>query len=248
MQSIPAHKQQIPHNLPSIHTSFIGCEPAIATIRELLSQTRLLTLTGSGGSGKTRLALSVAESVAASLTDSGAEDGSSGDIDGVALEGVAWVDLAPLADPGLVPQTVADALHLREQPQRSYTELITDFLCDRRLLLVLDNCEHLRAACADLIGRVLQAGAVARVLVTSREPLGVEGERVWLVPMLSLPPSNGSHAASPMRLQELLQSEAVRLFDERARAVAPSFTLSAQNAEVVAQICQRLDGLPLAIE
>lgn len=247
MQSFSVYEQQPLHNLPTIPTSFIGCEPAIATIRELLSQTRLLTLTGSGGSGKTRLALSVAESiaesVAAPVADSAAEDETRLDLDGV-----AWVDLAPLADPGLVPQTVADALHLREQPQRSYTELITDYLLDHRLLLVLDNCEHLRSACADLLGCVLQAGAVVRVLATSREPLGVEGERVWLVPMLSLPATNGSHAASPSRMQELLQSEAVRLFDERARAVAPSFSLNAHNAEAVAQICQRLDGLPLAIE
>ena len=231
MQSIQQHVNQVSHNLPSVQTSFIGCEPAIATIKELLNQSRLLTLTGSGGSGKTRLALSVAEEALADFPD-----------------GVVWVDLASLADPGLVPQTVADALRLREQPQRTFTELLIDYLNDRRLLLVLDNCEHLRAACADLLATLMQAGALARVLVTSREPLAIEGERVWLVPLLSVPPTNGSHAASPSRMAELMASEAVRLFDERARAVAPSFTVNAQNAEAVAQICQRLDGMPLAIE
>ena len=231
MQSIQQNLNLTRHNLPIIQTSFIGCEPAIATIQRMLRQTRLLTLTGSGGSGKTRLALSVAEEAQADYAD-----------------GVGWVDLAALADPGLVPQTVADALHLREQPQRTFTELITDYLCDHAMLLVLDNCEHLRAACAELITALLQAGTLSRVLATSREPLAVVGEQVWLVPMLSVPPTNGMHAASPARMAELMQSEAVRLFDERARAVAPSFTVNAQNAEAVAQICQRLDGMPLAIE
>jgi non-specific serine/threonine protein kinase len=231
MPSIQQHATQLLHNLPSAQTSLIGCESAIATIKQLLRHTRLLTLTGSGGSGKTRLALSVAEGALADFAG-----------------GVAWVDLAPLVDPSLVPQTVADALHLREQPQRSFTDLIVDFLCDRPLLLVLDNCEHLRAACADLLARLLQAGTLARVLATSREPLAVEGEKVWLVPMLTLPVANGSHAATSARMAELMQSEAVRLFDVRARAVAPSFTLNTQNAEAVAQICRRLDGMPLAIE
>ena len=235
-QSISQDTDQPAHNLPTIQTSFIGCESAIATAKQLLQQTRLLTLTGSGGSGKTRLALAVAEECVAE--DSVAEY----------PDGVAWVDLTPLADPGLVPQTVADALHLREQPQRTFTDLITDYLCDRRMLLVLDNCEHLREACAALLNALFQGGAVVRVLATSREPLGVEGERVWLVPMLSLPPTNGHHAATPARIVQLLESEAVRLFQERARTVAPGFSLNAQNAEAVAQICQRLDGMPLAIE
>jgi non-specific serine/threonine protein kinase len=233
-QPVQQHAKQIWHTLPTVQTSFVGCEPAIATIKELLTQTHLLTLTGSGGSGKTRLALSVAQDV---LADSDNYP-----------DGVAWVDLAALADPDLVPQIVADALHLREPPQRTFTELITDHLCDRRLLLVLDNCEHLRAACADLLTIFLEAGVFARVLATSREPLGVVGEKVWLVPLLSVPPSNGTHAATAARIAELMQSEAVRLFDERARTVTPSFSLNPQNAEAVAQICQRLEGMPLAIE
>jgi predicted ATPase/DNA-binding SARP family transcriptional activator len=219
------------HNLPGAQTSFIGCEDAIATAKTMLQQSRLLTLTGSGGSGKTRLALAVAQDALDAFPD-----------------GVAWVDLAPLADPGLVPQTVADALNLREQPQRTFTDLLTEYLCDRHMLLVLDNCEHLRAACADLLARFMQIGTLARVLATSREPLSIEGENVWLVPMLSIPRANGNREASPARIAELMESDAVRLFVERARAVAPSFTLHAHNAEDVAQICRRLDGMPLAIE
>src|SRR3954468_17226043 len=156
MSPIQPHATQIWHNLPTVQTSFIGCEPAIATIKDLLHETRLLTLTGSGGSGKTRLALAAA---AESLDDF--------------PDGVAWIDLASLADPGLVPQTVADALHLREQPHRTFTDLLTDYLCDRRMLLVLDNCEHLRAACSELVSTFLESGALARVLATSREPLAV---------------------------------------------------------------------------
>lgn len=239
MQSTSQELHTSWHNLPAPQTSFIGCEPALATIKALLSQTHLLTLTGSGGSGKTRLALAVAEAIIGDDPDDYSDN---------YPDGVAWVDLAPLTDPALVPQTVAAALNLREQPQRSFTDLITEHLCDRRMLLVLDNCEHLRAACAELLSLLLQASAETRILATSREPLAIMGERVWLVPMLSVPPTNGSHAATPQRMAELLQSEAVRLFDARARTVAPSFTLNANNAEAVAQICQRLDGLPLAIE
>jgi predicted ATPase/DNA-binding SARP family transcriptional activator/Tfp pilus assembly protein PilF len=231
MPSTRTSADPIRHNLPTAQTSFIGCEPAIATIKELLTTTRVLTLTGSGGSGKTRLALCVAHETLADYPG-----------------GVGWVDLAPLADPALVPQMVADALRLREQPNRSFVELLTDHLCDHKTLLVLDNCEHLRAACAELLTALLQAGALGHVLATSREPLSVVGEQVWPVPMLSVPAANGYHAATPARLAELRQSEAVRLFDERARSVAPSFTLNAQNAEAVAQICRRLDGMPLAIE
>src|SRR5688500_16042738 len=134
MQSTRISANRILHNLPTAQTSFIGCEPAIATIKDLLTTTRVLTLTGSGGSGKTRLALSVAQETLADYPD-----------------GVGWVDLAALSDPALVPQTVADALRLREQPNRSFVELLTDYLCDHKTLLVLDNCEHLRAACAELL-------------------------------------------------------------------------------------------------
>jgi non-specific serine/threonine protein kinase len=247
------------HNLPAARTSFIGCEPAIVKIKTLLRRARLLTLTGSGGSGKTRLALAVAQSAVENIIESGVESRPESVTESALVDfpaGVAWVDLAPLAEPGLVPQTIADALHLREQPQRTFTDLIIDHLCDRPMLLVLDNCEHLRAACAELLTKILQAGSLARVLATSREPLAVEGEEVWLVPMLSLPPEsghgtgygNGHDAVSPQRLAALLQSEAVRLFQERARAVAPTFTLNGHNAEAVAQICRRLDGMPLAIE
>ncbi|HXF63234.1 MAG TPA: tetratricopeptide repeat protein, partial [Caldilineaceae bacterium] len=211
--------------LPIPQTSFIGCESAIADIRQLLRATRLLTLTGSGGSGKTRLALRVAEEALADYPD-----------------GVYWVDLAALADPALAPQAVAAALGLREQSSHSVTELLIEHLRECGPLLILDNCEHLRAACADLLTTLFSAGVLARVLATSRAPLAVEGEQVYPAPMLAVP---GAQPASPA---ELAQVEAVRLWVERARMVSPAFTLHDQNAEIVAEICRRLEGMPLAIE
>ena len=226
MQSTHPFATQIRNNLPSLQTSFIGCEAAIATIKRLLESTRLLTITGSGGSGKTRLALRVAED---------ALDAYPGD--------VCWVDLAPLSDPSLVPQVVADTLGLREQVQRSYIEILTDYLLDHSILLVLDNCEHLRTACANLLATLLRAGTQVRVLATSREPLAVEGEQLWLAPMLGVP-----DARTSLRFAELVEVESVRLFEERAKAVAPTFTLNPQNIEAVVQICRRLDGMPPNVE
>lgn len=212
------------HNLPTPQTSFIGRVQAIAELCRLLRTTRILTLTGSGGSGKTRLALRVAEEMIPSFPG-----------------GICWVDLAPLNQPDLLAQTVAGALGLREEPSRPALELIQEHLRRRVALLVLDNCEHLRAACAELIGAILTPDSPASVLATSREPLGVAGERVWLVPLLSLPAPGAS-------IGQQRAAEAVRLFVERARAVAPPFALSERNAAAVAQICRRLEGLPLAIE
>ncbi len=238
MQPTQLQKSNIRHNLPIVQPPFIGCEAAIAAIKTLLNSTRLLTITGSGGSGKTRLALRVAEEVLEAYPD-----------------GVCWVDLAAIsADSSannsanssaanLVPQVVADALRLREQPQQSFTELLIAHLHDHTMLLVLDNCEHLRAACAELLTMLFHAGTLVSVLATSREPLGVAGEKVYLAPMLSVP-----SASTTISTVESMQFEAVRLFDERARAVAPTFKVNEQNVEAVLQICRQLDGMPLAIE
>ena len=215
-----------PNNLPLELSSFVGREREIAEVGTLLQGNRLLTLTGPGGSGKTRLALAVASGVV-----EGFEDG-------------AWlVELAPLSDPDLVPQAVVSVLGLRQQPGVSPAEALVDHLGAADTLLVLDNCEHLVGACASLSAGLLRVCRGLRILSTSREALGVPGEALFSVPPLSLP--------DPRRLQDvegLTRYEAARLFSERARAVRPDFEITERNAMAVAQICYRLDGMPLAIE
>jgi non-specific serine/threonine protein kinase len=213
-------------NLPLQLTSFIGREREIAEIEERMKQARLLTLTGAAGSGKTRLAIHVAARLADDYTD-----------------GVCWVELAALSDPALMPQTIAAMLGVREQPNRALTETLRDYLRPRQILLILDNCEHLVAACATLADALLRACPGLKMLATSRQSLGVNGEAIWPVPPLSIPNAIGSSPA-----EELIRFEAARLFIERASAVRPRFALTEQNAPVVAQICRRLDGIPLAIE
>src|SRR5215213_2090616 len=158
------------HNLPSELSSFVGREKELAEVKRLLENTRLLTLTGAGGCGKTRLALAVASEVVEGFED-----------------GVWLVDLAPLADPALVPQAVASTLGAREQPGRILTEILSDYLRSKKVLLVLDNSEHLIEACAELSQVLLRACPKLRVLATGREALGITGEVAWLVPCLSLP-------------------------------------------------------------
>jgi predicted ATPase/transcriptional regulator with XRE-family HTH domain len=212
--------------LPVPRTSFIGREHEIAAVIELLGCTRLLTLTGVGGSGKTRLALAVASRV----------------LD--AFPHAVWlVDLAPLADADLVPQTVARVFGVRERPGQSTAAALTDFINTRRLLLLLDNCEHLAAACAGLADRLLSACPGLVILATSRAVLEVSGEATWRVPPLTLP-----GAGDPQSSDALGDFEAVRLFVERARATVPQFALDASNEQTVVAICRRLDGMPLAIE
>ena len=214
------------NNLPLQLTSFVGREQEVAALRKLLAtEARLLTLTGSGGSGKTRLALAVSSEVAERFED-----------------GVLWVELAPVSDPELVPQAVAQALMIREEPGRSLAETLVRDLAPTELLLVLDNCEHLIDACARLADVLLHACPNLRILATSRETLAVEGEMTWPVQPLSAPESRNLGAG------ELEQYESVRLFVERARYRKPNFALDDRNAASVAEICGRLDGIPLAIE
>ena len=214
------------HNLPVQLTSFIGRQREIAEIRRLFSSTRLLTLTGAGGCGKTRLALQVAADLLEQFRD-----------------GVWVVDLAPLSEPDLVPQSAASVLKVQEGPNRSLGEVISDYVRPRQLLLVLDNCEHLITACAELAETLLRAGTGLHILATSREALGISGETVWHVPSLSLPAP--AQALSP---EALLEYEAVRLFVERVAAVEPMFAITKANMATVAEVCHRLDGIPLAIE
>jgi non-specific serine/threonine protein kinase len=221
------------HNLPALLSSFVGRKAEIADVRRLLRTQRLVTLTGPGGCGKTRLALQVASDALPEF-----EDG-------------AWlIELGSLADPTLVPQTVASALGVREQSGRPLTDTLADYLCSRRALLLLDNCEHLVEACAQLAAALLQACPTLTILATSREPLGVDGETVWKVPTLSLPhlplTKGAARGDAPPAGQPL--SEAVQLFLARAEAASPGFALTSENAAAVEDICRRLDGLPLAIE
>jgi predicted ATPase len=212
-------------NLPASLSSFIGRALEIGEVKRALASTRVLTLTGTGGCGKTRLAVRIA----ADLVD-------------VYSDGTWLVELAPLTDPTLLPQTVAVALGLREGAGQSVVEALTSYLAEKDLLLLLDNCEHLIEAAAPLVEALLRACPRLRILTTSREALRVAGETSWRVPSLPLPPADASTA------DDVETSDAIRLFAERARAVRPDFGLTRANAAVVAQICRRLDGIPLAIE
>lgn len=201
------------HNLPVELTNFIGRHAEIKSLRGALKSSRLLTLTGAGGAGKTRLAVHVAADVAAEFND-----------------GVCYVDLAPVTHPDVVPVTTARALGLFDQPDRSTIDILLRFLRDREMLLVIDNCEHLLDASAGLVATLLGAAPRLTVFATSREPLGVAGEAMWQVPSLSL------------------DDEAIELFADRARLAKAEFVITDDSAAAVAEICRRLDGMPLAIE
>ncbi len=214
-------------NLPALLTSFVGRDRERSEVGALLGQFRLVTLTGIGGVGKTRLALAAAEQALPSFPD-----------------GAWWVDLAPLVDPGLIGQAVASAVGLREQSTRPISEALGETLRTKRTLLILDNCEHLVEACADLVDRLLREAPNTSVLTTSTEPLGVSGERVFPVPPLEVP--DPSSAGEPGAGLELVPS--VSLFVERAVAALPTFRLSPANRTAVARLCRALDGIPLALE
>jgi predicted ATPase/class 3 adenylate cyclase/DNA-binding CsgD family transcriptional regulator len=204
----------VSQHLPVQLTSFVGRDAQIHEVRQLVADNRLVTLTGAGGVGKTRLAIQVAAAMVGEFSD-----------------GVWYVDLAPITDPELVAVTMARALGLPDQPGRSTMDTLTRFIADRQMLVVLDNCEHLLDASAALIVALLGACAEVRLLGTSREPIGVPGEVTWRVPSLSL------------------ADEAVELFTDRARHARPDFSATDEaDAAAVAEICARLDGLPLAIE
>ncbi|HXQ96216.1 MAG TPA: adenylate/guanylate cyclase domain-containing protein [Candidatus Acidoferrales bacterium] len=220
-------------NLPLQVTSFVGRERELAEVARLLDAGRLVTLVGVGGTGKTRLALQAA-------TDHLERDG-------------AWlVELAPVSDPGLVVGEIARALGVQAQPGQPPVDTLVDYLRAKELLLLLDNCEHLVGAAAEVAHRLLGSCPGLRVLASSREPLGVEGEAVFAVPSLALPAAlgtdDGHGALDATELAAVARSEAVRLFVERATAIVPAFSLDAVTGRAVVEICRRLDGIPLALE
>ncbi len=221
------------HNLPTPLSAFIGREREIAEVKQYLSAHRLVTLTGAGGSGKTRLSSKVA-----------------GELSEEFEHGISFVELASISDPALVPETIASTLNIREQPGQSLMDVLISHLSQRDILLVIDNCEHLVSACAQFAEAVLQKCPDLKILATSREALGITGEIVWSVPPLSLPVQQPW--TSPVSAQDALrryeESESVQLFVTRAKANSPGFQLTTENGAWVAEICRRLDGMPLALE
>jgi predicted ATPase len=213
-------------NLRAQLTRFVGREREVETVERLIARGRLVTLTGAGGVGKTRLALEVGDGMLDQFAD-----------------GVWLAELAPLADPAVVPQAVAAIFDLPALTERSQDEMLLDFLREKRMLLILDNCEHLVQACAELAETLLGGCPALRILAISREPLQAPAEAVWRVPPLRTP--------DPARLPpapEALEYEALQLFVERAGAAQPGFMLKPESLPVVARICHQLDGIPLAIE
>jgi predicted ATPase/class 3 adenylate cyclase len=216
------------HNLPVQPTSLVGRQAEMATAVRLLGAHPLVTLTGPGGTGKTRLSIQAGAEVLESYRD-----------------GVWFVDLAPLGDSGLVPSEVGATLGIGEDHDRPMIDSLVDGVRSKQLLLILDNCEHLVAACAGVAHALLTAAPGVKILATSREPLGVAGEATYRLPSLALP---ASEATAKPSMAELLRSEAVQLFIERAQAVRQDISFDAQTVAAVARICRRLDGIPLAIE
>jgi predicted ATPase/DNA-binding NarL/FixJ family response regulator len=214
-------------NLPGDLTSFVGRRRELSTAKRLLGESRLVTLTGAGGVGKTRLALRLASQLERAFED-----------------GIWLVDLATLTDPGLVAQRVARALGLRDDSNRWSVAVLADYLADRQLILVMDNCEHVLDPCAVLAETLLRAAPQLRILATSRQPLGVPGEQVLTVPPLAVPTAD----QPPQSPDVLAQFDAVALFVERARQGASSFSLIPENMAAVSALVVQLDGIPLALE
>ena len=216
----------LPNNLPQQVTNFIGREIELAHVQEALAKTRVLTLTGAGGSGKSRLSLQAAAEALERFSD-----------------GAFLVELAPLADPNLVASTVASVLGVKEEPGKPILTTLTESLKTKTLLLLLDNCEHVLDASAKLADALVRSCISVKILATSREGLGISGEAMYRVPSLSLPDPRQTQTA-----ESLSHFESVRLFIDRALQTQPNFVLTNTNAPALASICFRLDGIPLAIE
>jgi predicted ATPase len=216
----------IPNNLPMQMTSFVGRVQEIAEVKQSLTKTRLVTLTGSGGTGKTRLSLQVATEILDRFKD-----------------GIWLIELAPITDPDLVPNTVASALGVHEEPGRPLSTTLLDWFRERELLIILDNCEHLLEACARFTDSVLRGSREMRILASSREALGIAGEIAYRVPSLPTPSPE-----EKLNLEQLQGCESAQLFIERATQILPAFKVTSATMPAITQICHRLDGIPLAIE
>jgi predicted ATPase/tRNA A-37 threonylcarbamoyl transferase component Bud32 len=226
IQSKKLAAPQRKHNLPEQLTSFIGRSQEIATIQKLLSKNRLVTLTGAGGCGKTRLAGEVAANFIEEYED-----------------GVWFINLGPVTDPNFVAMEISEVLNIKEEPKKAIIDTLIENIKNMSLLILLDNCEHLVQSCAEIADKLLQSVKGLRILATSREALNTRGEVPWRVPSLSFPDK-----VSKTEIDEALQYEAVKLFTERAASSQSGFTLNPQNTSFVIRICQRLAGIPLAIE
>jgi predicted ATPase len=214
------------HNLSEQLTSFIGRSKEIETVQELLSENRLVTLTGAGGCGKTRLATEVASNLIEDYED-----------------GVWFINLGPVRDPNFVAMEITNVLDIKEEPNKAITDTLIENIKNMSLLILLDNCEHLVQACAEIADKLLQSVKGLRILATSREALNTQGEVPWRVPSLPFPDN-----ISNMDIEEVQHFEAIKLFTERASSSKPGFTLNSQNVSPIALICQHVAGIPLAIE
>nr|MCW1969587.1 NB-ARC domain-containing protein [Anaerolineae bacterium] len=227
-----------PTNLPRSLTSFVGRVSALAEVKHLLTSLSLpplVSVVGAGGSGKTRLAQQVGRELLPAYAD-----------------GVWWIELAPLADTALMPQAIAKVLNVRAQNGADILDTLLSHMANKRMLLILDNCEHLILGCARLVERLLAQCERLQVLVTSREPLAIAGEGVWRIPLLGVPSATQrqiqSSPSQPSALSGLITNECVALFVARAQAAKSDFALTERSAAAIVQICRRLDGIPLAIE
>jgi predicted ATPase len=215
-------------NLPVQLTSFIGRERELVEVEHLISTSRIVTLTGAGGCGKTRLAIQVGNNTSREFAD-----------------GVWLVDFVPLRESGLVPQHITQTLGLHPTPNQPLYEVLLNFVRPKQMLLILDNCEHLIAAITQLVQSLLTTAPGLKILVTSREPLAVSGEMNYQVQGLAWPTLARATTLDP---EDLLQYDSIRLFVERARAISPQFSITRENSLAIIEICRRLDGIPLALE
>jgi len=220
----PAEEKK--HNIPVSATSFVGREKEIKEVSDLLHENRLVTLTGSGGCGKTRLSQEIATNLLKEYND-----------------GVWFIDLAPITDPNLVAKEIIRVLKIQEEPGKAIIETLTENIKNSSLLILLDNCEHLIQVCAEITDKLLRSVNNLRILSTSREALNISGEVVWRIPSLSCP-----DPGSEKDIKKVQQYEAIRLFIDRAASGKPGFTLNPQNVSPIVQICRRFEGIPLAIE
>jgi len=225
-KSAALDEKKVLHNLPVRLTTFIGRQMEMETVRELIGEHRIVSLTGPGGCGKTRLACEVATQLVSDFKD-----------------GVWFIDLAPITSGDLVAKEITEVLKIFDVPNQSITDTLIDQISDKDLLIILDNCEHLITSCADITGKLTQSAPGLKILATSREALNIAGEKVWRIPSLTL-----LDPKTIIDLESVKSSEAVMLFTDRAQMNNPEFQLESANVSEVVTICNKLEGIPLAVE